>query len=411
MLPQLHHRVACRLGLAIMLGVMLGLPLLCGSGLTDVASAASTPPPAGHRLEACLVPVVTAAMQELQVPGVIIGVWIPGEKPWTAALGTANLATGVPLTLADRMRIGSITKTFTGTVILQLADEGKLALDDTIARYVPGVPNGEQITIRQLGNMTSGLFNYSEDQGLLAAMDADPSTGWTPQELIAIANMHPPYFAPGKGWHYSNTNIIILGLIIEKVTGHSVQEEYRRRIFEPLGMEHTHIATNGVLRTPHAHGYMYGTLLQPGIRRGVSPRDVTAANPSWGWAAAGLVSTLNDLQRYAGPLATGQLVSQKSQAERLRWVDVGTRPKGLQYGFTIADFGGAIGHNGKIAGFQSFMGYIPANHATIIVLTNLFAAAGDKGPADELAKRIMQALQELHTGRHSGAKGDRKPTM
>ena len=159
-------------------------------------------------------------------------------------------------------RIGSITKTFTGTVILQLVDEGKLRLDDPIAKYQPEVPNGANITIRQLLQMTSGLFNYTDDPAWNQALDANRQRVWSPQELVAIALAHPPYFAPGTDFHYSNTNTVLLGLIIEQITGNNVADEFARRIFTPLGMRETVMPppTMAAIPDPHPRGYLYGTM-------------------------------------------------------------------------------------------------------------------------------------------------------
>ena len=120
------------------------------------------------------------------------------------------------------MRIGSITKSFTGTVVLQLVDEGWLGLDDPISRHLAGVPNGDNITIRQLLNMTSGLYNYSEDRGFNESLDADPGRVWTPEELLAIGLGRQPYFPPGTGFHYSNTNSVLLGKLVEAGDGRSI---------------------------------------------------------------------------------------------------------------------------------------------------------------------------------------------
>lgn len=345
-------------------------------------------------LEAQLAPAVTQRFKELGVPGAIVGVWKQGYQPWKATFGVSDLASGTPIQLNDKMRIGSITKTFTGTVFLQLIDEGKVSLDDPVSKYLPAIPNGKNIKIRQIGNMTSGLFNYSLDDALGKKMSAYPDTPWTPQELVAVAFQHPPNFPPGQEASYSNTNTVLLGLIIEKITGNSLQNEIRKRITAPLGMQQTTFATDGKMPNPHSQGYLYGTFSDPIVPKGRPPNNVTTDNPSWGWAAGAIISTLDDLHRYAKPLATGKLLSKKTQAERLTWVDM----KGIQYGFQIANFGGAIGHNGGIPGFQSFMGYLPEQDATVIVLTNLqytWSPEGEgPGPADALARVISTQLQE-----------------
>src|SRR6266480_487306 len=216
-----------------------------------------------------LQPLLVAKMQQLRIPGAIIYVDDPGQGSWITTLGTSDLATRAPMNVNSHMRIGSITKTFTATVILQLVDEGKLRLDDPVAKYLPQVPNGANITIRELLNMTSGLFNYSNDQGF---QQADPSRVWDPKELVAIAFRHRPYFAPGQGLHYTNTNYILLGMLIEQIPGMPVEKAFQQRIFTPLGMESSSFPplASSAIPDPHPHGYV----LAETLGRAGAPLDV-----------------------------------------------------------------------------------------------------------------------------------------
>lgn len=352
---------------------------------------------AQNSLEAKLAPAVTKRFRELGVPGAMIGVWVKDQPPWIATRGVANLAKKTPLKLIDYMRIGSITKTFTGTVILQLEDEGKLSLKDPVSKYLPDVPNGENITIRQLGDMRSGLFNYSEDETFQKTLFSNPQRAWNPQELIKVAFQpeHKPYFLPDQGFHYSNTNTVLLGLIIEKITGNPLHTEVDRRILKRFGLRHTIFPTDSTIPTPHAHGYWYDMDAKP------TPtiKDVTDWNPSWGWAAGAIISKMEDVQRYSKLLATGGLVSRKAQTERLRWTTITSEAPGqwqgvpLKYGFAIASYNGAIGHNGSLPGYQSFMGYIPEQDTTVIVLVNMQENAKGITPADNLARLIVDQLK------------------
>ena len=168
--------------------VILALP-------TDAAARSSD----GSSLAATLQPLIEARMRELRAPGAVVFVQDRGKGTWTAALGTGDPANKAPIRLDGHFRIGSITKRFTATVILQLVNEGKLRLDDPVAKYEPEVPNGGNVTVHELLNMSSGLYNYTEDQGFIQKSDAEPGKVWDPKELDAIAFQHPPYFAPGKG--------------------------------------------------------------------------------------------------------------------------------------------------------------------------------------------------------------------
>jgi CubicO group peptidase (beta-lactamase class C family) len=174
-------------------------------------------------------------------------------------MGVGNLASRQPMQVNDPMRIGSITKTLTGTVILQLVDQHKLRLDDSVSTYQPEVPNGNHITNRPL----SGLFNYSEDEAFVQALLTDPYKAWAPQALVAIAFKHPPYFAPGKGFHYSNTNTVLLGMIMQQLTHLPAEQAFQRSIFGPLGMHQSFLPprSSSAIPDPHAQGYMYGTEL------------------------------------------------------------------------------------------------------------------------------------------------------
>ena len=385
-------------GLLLITGLALSM---YGSSTTALAAAPPTTSALGRRLQSQ----VEAQMKAMQVPGAVIFVQGAGSESWTASLGTSNLATHAPMSPDMHFRIGSITKTFVGTVILQLVDEGKLKLDDPISKYQPKVPNGDHITIREVLNMSSGLYNYSEDNDLDKILDAETyghnmNRVWKPKELLAIAFKHPPYFAPGKGFHYSNTNYILLGLMIKQITGHAVEDEIQQRILTPLGMCHTSMPklTSSTIPNPYPRGYTFVTpatqTKHSGGTSASNPIDTTKMNPSWGWTAGNMISTVHDLQIWAKALATGKLLSAATQKERLSWLTItGVSPTySLKYGLAIADFNGFIGHNGGLPGFQTFMGYMPEKNEMIVVLTNLQPTANNAGPADELAKTIQKNL-------------------
>jgi D-alanyl-D-alanine carboxypeptidase len=381
-------RFPARLLALLLLVVCLVVSTWAVSLPAEAASTLSTrePPFAGK-----LRPLLEAKMQQLRIPGAIIFVDDPGQGSWTTTMGTSNLATKAPMQVKSYMRIGSITKTLTATVILQLVDQHKLGLDDPVGKYQPQVPNGKNITIRQLLNMSSGLFNYSEDEGFDQALLADPYKVWSPNELVAIAFKHKPYFAPGKGWHYSNTNYVLLGMIVEQLTHLPADKAFQQYIFRPLGLHKSSLPplSSSAIPDPHAQGYMYGTDFT-----GKGPTlNVTDWIPSWAWTAGSAISTVHDLKIWARALATGQLLSVATQKERLKWISLGNwlgKPAG--YGLGVIDYGGFIGHNGSLPGFQSWMGYLPQKGATIIVLVNLNVAADGSAPADELAKVIQKEL-------------------
>ena len=341
---------------------------------------------------------VKTKMLELGVPGLIASVDAPKICHWTETLGIRDVTKQAPIQLKEHMRIGSITKTFTGTVVLQLVDEGWLGLDDPISRHLTGVPNGESITIRQLLNMTSGLYNYSEDRAFNESLDADPERVWTPEELLAIGLGRKPYFVPGTEFHYSNTNSVLLGKLIEAVTGHPLEQEFEQRIFQPLKLNDTSFPVSTAIPRPHPRGYMFGTnvgsLVAACDAATVGRHDVTDASPSWTWSAGGAVSTLKDLIVWARALATGALLSPDTQAERLKGVPTGP-PPAPEYGLHITNFFGFIGHDGNLPGFSSFMAYDPTRDITIVVLANVYSDVHCEAPADTIVKLIIQELDLL----------------
>ena len=211
--------------------------------------------------QAALQATVDTTAAELLVPGAVVVLSTP-QGEFTVTYGTTTLGATIPPRADTHFRIASNTKTMTAAVIVQLAQEGKLGLDDPVSKYVPGVPNGDQITIADLLKMRSGLYNYTDAPELSASLDRDPTKVWTPDEVLAIAFKHPPYFPPGTAFHYNNTNYALLGLIAEKLEhGKPLARIFQDRLFGPLGMKDTVLpaSTSNTLPDPYSHGYMYGS--------------------------------------------------------------------------------------------------------------------------------------------------------
>lgn len=178
---------------------------------------------------------VKKVMTEAGVPGVTVGLWASGKGSYVRSFGVADKDTKAPMDPDLYMRIGSETKTFTVTAMLELVDQGKIGLDDTIGRYIDGVPNGDRITLRELAGMRSGLFNYSMDEDFFKALTSDPDRPFTPQELLDYSFKHPVQFQPGEEFEYSNTNLILVGLVVEKVSGTPINEFIQRNVLDPAG--------------------------------------------------------------------------------------------------------------------------------------------------------------------------------
>jgi D-alanyl-D-alanine carboxypeptidase len=281
------------------------------------------------------------------------------------AVGVANLDTGRPVSLTERFEIGSVTKTFTATLVLQLVERGKLHLNDRLSEYVRGVPHGDEITIRELLNHTSGIHNYPH--GLLDAVLRHPHRTFRPAQLVRRSVRWKRYCPPGDCWVYSNTNYILLGQIIKRVTHQPIAQLYERRIFDPLGMDDTtFMPRRRPVPEPAAHGY---------IRDPAGRKDVTDWNLSWGWTAGGAASTLADLRRWAPALATGRgVLSERMQDKRLQFVPI-PGEAGDGYGLGIlklpgGPFGDLLGHDGQPLGYDSYVFYAPSTRVASAALGN-----------------------------------------
>jgi D-alanyl-D-alanine carboxypeptidase len=255
-------------------------------------------------------------------------------------------------------------------VILQLADEGRLSLDDSLARFLPeALPDGDRITLRHLLNHTSGIGDYVDDPGFIDAAFANPSRVWTPQELIAIANGMPRHFTPGAAdrWDYSNTNYILLGLVAEVAGGASIAALLLTRVFEPLGMTSTYFSNSTSLVAPFAQGYVDLNGI-PNFAVG------TLVSPSVAGAAGAVVSTGGDLLRFVEALAAGDLVSPAGHAARLTTVPASrVRLPGesfdFEYGLGVLVGDGWIGHDGAIPGYET-EAYAKMDVGSVVVLVN-----------------------------------------
>ncbi|MFJ6621786.1 serine hydrolase domain-containing protein [Kitasatospora sp. NPDC091335] len=327
---------------------------------------------------------IKQVMSQVSIPGVIVGYTTP-DGSYQRTFGVADKAAGTAMSPDLYMRIGSVTKTFTTTGILRLVDQGKLGLDDPVSKYVRNVPGGDGITLRQLGEMRSGLFNYTLDSGFQQAFFSDPSRPFTPDQLLGYAFKHPANFSPGSSYEYSNTNLILLGLVVEKVGGQPLQDFLTQQVFTPAGLTKTSLPTDAAFPDPHAHGYTNQTLSG-------QVEDSTTWNPSWGWAAGAAISTVADLQTWAKVLATGEpLLKPATQAERLKTVPVGPDPD-LGYGFGVFDTHGWIGHNGSLPGYESVVLYLPQAKASLAILLNTDITHDGSEPSTFLARAITRIV-------------------
>jgi len=349
-----------------------------------------------EELETSLREIVVQNQGEFALPGILAGIWIPDQGNLIIESGVANLETGTAISKDDHVRIGSLTKSFTVTVILQLVEAGLLNLDDPVSQYVPVTGNGDA-TIAELANMRSGIFNYTEDGDFVAAFVQDFLRVWPEQELVDIANANAPYFPHGEGWHYSNTNTVILGMIVEQVTGNSLASEIETRILKPLLLDETSYPDTPDLPTPFSLGYGFEPI-----------EEVTFTDPSSSAGSGAMISRLNDLKIWAQVLGKGLLLSPEMQKQRFASLQPiisspcqdndPDRPKREcpdydQYGYGFGKINGWIGHTGEYVGYTSLVMYEPVSKSTVVILTNRFAV-GEHVPT-VIFREFAQILNPL----------------
>jgi D-alanyl-D-alanine carboxypeptidase len=337
-------------------------------------------------------------------PGVIVRVDDGGGRPIEIARQAAWTTRDRRLAPGDQFRIGSNTKTVVATLVLQLVAQHRVDLADSVEKWLPGlVPNGGAITVRMLLNHTSGLFNYVNDIDVLRAFIGQDTRQWTPRELLAAAVKHDPLFAPGQEYSYSNTGYVVLGLILERATGHSVAELIQQRIAEPLGLRNTYLAPPDDF-AKLAHGYEpdaahIAPLLPPGTPPGLEFAgpdrgdfvDTTRINDSTEWAAGGMVSTAVDWARFQRALLSGRLLPPAQLREMETTVSEGPSIQdraGLGLDRVVTPCGVVWGHDGQTAGYSS-EGYTTSDgRRTVAIFTS--TVFGLKTPKAGAADKAVQ---------------------
>jgi D-alanyl-D-alanine carboxypeptidase len=313
-------------------------------------------------------------------PGLSAAAIMPDGATWQAAAGYADRATGTRVTWNTLFDVYSISKTFVATIVLELAHEGVLSLDDTLARWLPGLVgdprfSADKVTIRELLSHTSGIGEYLGNPMLVRAYAKFRRT-WTPDRLLGYVGK--PEFAPGTDWAYSNTNYLLLGMIIQKATGTTVASQLIRRITRPLGLTRTFLQAQQRPTGPLAHGYskdvMGATWAQP-----MDPWDGSGFTPSLSiasacWTVGGIVSTPLQLARWARALYGGRVLDPASLAQMLDFAPALATPAKGRYGlgteWKTVRGELTVGHNGGYLGFQGAMWYLTVHHVTIVVLSN-----------------------------------------
>jgi D-alanyl-D-alanine carboxypeptidase len=356
--------------------------------------ASPSPPPTASAARAvpsaALQAALTRFLRSTGTPGISATIRWPDGRTWTGTAGYADVARRIPVTPDTAFAVASMSKTFTAALILELVDEGSLGLDTPAARYLPDEHLDPRITIRMLLDHTSGLNDAFLNPRIDRALQSKPAARWTPQQ--ALAYVRKPYFAPGDGWHYSNTNYLLLGLVAQAVTGRDLAVELHRRLMAPLGLDRTWVQASEATLAPLAHGYVVS---EPKAKR--TPRDlsdgtnvVPFTSVITALAGAGsIAATSGDLATWAADLYGGRVVSSAMLAAM---TDDQQRTKayipGVLYGLGVQtyDIGPwtTLGHSGRLLGFRGVMRYVPATGISLALVTNQSRA--DVAP---LAARLL----------------------
>ncbi|WUT32865.1 beta-lactamase family protein [Streptomyces sp. NBC_00691] len=336
-----------------------------------VMTAGALPPPAAAATRPDAVQRGLNALVREGQPAALASVEDGRGHARTYTAGVGDLATGAKVPRDGQVRIGSNTKTFTAVVVLQLVGEGKVGLEEWVDTYLPGVVRGKgldggRITVRQLLQHTSGIPDYGayiSDEEILHRY-------YEPRDLVDVALEHEAEFEPGKKWSYSNTNYVLAGLIVQKVTGRPLAEEIDRRIVKRIGLRHTYFPAQGDrgIREAHPQGYHR-------MKEGEPLRDVTELDPSAGWAAGQMISTNSDLNRFFGALLGGDRLLGKAQRDQMR-TTVPIEGTEFHYGLGLMKrpltCGGAYwGHGGDIAGYETRGGITDAGRAANVAVTSI----------------------------------------
>ncbi len=416
MLNSAAHRRA--LALCLALGVTAALAACAGS---EPDASPSATPTAGalavvedgldRDVSDALAAAATEAFDGVSAPGAVVAVRTP-EGTWAATIGHQDWDETVPMTADVNQRIGSVTKTFTITALLQLAEKGALSLDDPISTYIPGMPNGDA-TLYELAAMRSGIPSYTFNQSFQDTLFSDPNHVWTPQELVDLVKGIEPMYPPGAKTFYSNTNTVLLGMVIEQVTGKPIEQVMREQITEPLGLSATFFPTDASFPDPHAHGY---------TTQGTDddlPVEATDWNPSWAWSAGAMISDLDDLLTWGEALATGEgILSPEWQKTRLDSFDFDVpvylapdkdapQSEARAYGLGLGLALGWYGHTGELMGYNTVVQHHADSGTTLIVMADSDIKSGEcpdgapitpggrtTGPCEDPAVYIANALAD-----------------
>lgn len=364
---------------------------LAAAGLAACAPRTDPRPSATPSAEgpADLEPVFASAFATTGMAGCAIRVRHAGEV-WRSTAGVADRRSGDPYPADAYVRIASITKTYTATVVLRMVDEGMLTLDDALERFVPGIPNGAEITVRQLLAMQSGIFDFTADERFVRAFTDDPTMAWSLDDTVAVILRNEPLFAPGAQVAYCDSNYALLGAIAERLDGAPLHEIVAARVVSPLGLPHTYYPTETGIRMPHPTPYVPELTADGAFDPSTSPRVVVELNPAVPAGAGAMISTLEDVSAWGDELVDGTLLSAQTQRERLRTTRFTGQTLDFGYGLGVTNFNEYLGHDGAIFGFSSVVLTRPATGTQIAIVGN--ESTNSTTPTLTIAVAIIDAI-------------------
>ncbi len=345
--------------------------------VTPSSITASSPAAAAFSLDAGtrakLDKIFDTQFQGLGLAGMAAKVWV-GDTEWVRTAGSADLAKKTPFRPTDYVRIASISKSFTASAVLRLVDGGALKLSDTLERYIPGIANGTKITLQQMLGMKSGIFDFTADEAAVARFVADPTLAWSDADTLKVIKAHKPAFAPGAQLQYCDSNYALLGMILAKVGGSTVDKMITSQVISRLSLPATSYPTSSTLPSPHPVGYVPGGTITdnnaPFDNAKNAPTMATELNPAFPGAAGAIISSLDDLRAWGHEIAGGTLLKPATQALRLKATRFPGVPINIGYGLGCEVLNDFIGHNGAILGFSSVVTRDPKADVTLAAVAN-----------------------------------------
>ncbi|MET7457854.1 serine hydrolase domain-containing protein [Streptomyces sp. NPDC005574] len=387
--------------------------VLCAAALlaATLQTTAATAAP-GSRDEACaatrhpgdqarqVLDIVREARRDLDLKAALVRVTVDGQEVVTGAVGES--LTDVPATPAMHFRAGSVGIAYLGTVLLQLVEEHKVDLDEPVARWLPDLPHADEITLRMLGDSTSGLHDYVTDPVFLKKLYADPWQHWTPEELVGISTRHPLWYEPGTNWSYSHANFVLLGRALEEITGTPLERLLDERVIHPLGLRNTRDNNTALIPPPVLHAY--------DSERGLY-EESTYFNPSWTTAPGAVLTTdICDLARSGQAMGSGELLSRRAFRTQLNpgTIGLGHATKNcpatvclpmtekFHFGLGVIVKNGWVLQNPSFFGYAAEMAYEPQQRLTIAVSTTVGPDAPGGNTAQTITERIAELLSPGH---------------